>query len=104
MWKDIKDACKDEKKVSQDGLQSVNPSGKVKTHHTRARTHTLSMCLYIPLGAFWSDYFKCVLPLKRLRVEGRDGLGESGDVGFSSSPFQCYLNSFPSSTYLCSEI
>ena len=49
MWKDIKDACKDEKKVSQDGLQSVNPSGKVKTHHTRVRAHTHFPCACISL-------------------------------------------------------
>ena len=49
MWKDIKDACKDEKTVSQDGLQSVNPSFKVKTHHTRVRAHTHFPCACISL-------------------------------------------------------
>lgn len=89
MWKDIKDACKDEKKVSQDGLQSVNPSFKVKTHHTRvgAHTHTFHVPVY-PFRKIWSDYFKCVLPLKRLRVEGRDGLGERvGTLVFHLLPF-----------------
>ena len=91
MGKDIKDVCKGEKNVSQDGLQSVNPSFKMKTHHTRTRTqtHTLSTCLCIPLGKFWSDYFKCVLPLRRLRVEGRDGLGERvGNLVFHLLPFR----------------
>ena len=54
------------------------------------------MCLYIPLGAFWSDYFKCVLPLKRLRVEGRDGLGERvGTLVFHLLPFSIIWIHFP---------
>lgn len=48
MWKDIKDVCKGEKNVSQDGLQSVNPSFKMKTSHAHAHTdtHTFHMPVY----------------------------------------------------------